>query len=73
MSLNMYQVSVPMFISMLNNLSRILIKAERYAEKRRLTQLFLLTLDLLLTCIQYPGKFRLVQTWLEKELPGSQM
>ena len=36
MSLNMYQVSVPMFISMLNNLSRILIKAERYAEKKKI-------------------------------------
>ena len=36
MSLSMYEISVPMFINMLENLSSILKKAERHAEKRKI-------------------------------------
>ena len=36
MSLTMYDISIPMFINNFNILSRILSKAERYAEKRKI-------------------------------------
>ena len=36
MSVSMYEISVPMFINMLENLSSILKKAERHAEKRKI-------------------------------------
>ena len=36
MSVSMYEISVPMFINMLENLASILKKAERYAEKRKI-------------------------------------
>ncbi len=36
MSVSMYEMSVPMFINMLENLSLILKKAERHAEKRKI-------------------------------------
>ena len=36
MSVSMYEISVPMFISMLENLSSILKKGERFAEKRKI-------------------------------------
>ena len=36
MSVSMYEMSVPMFINMLENLSSILKKAERHAEKRKI-------------------------------------
>ncbi len=36
MPLNMYQISVPMFISSLNMLSGILAKAERYSKKKKI-------------------------------------
>ncbi|MGE4596545.1 MAG: DUF1993 domain-containing protein [Methylophilaceae bacterium] len=38
MSISMYQISVPMFIKSLNNLSAILSKGERHAEKRKIDQ-----------------------------------
>ena len=36
MSVSMHEISVPMFINMLENLSSILKKAERHAEKRKI-------------------------------------
>ena len=36
MSVSMYEISVPMFINMLENLASILKKAERHAEKRKI-------------------------------------
>lgn len=36
MSLTMYQATVPVFISMLTNLSNILKKADHYAESKKI-------------------------------------
>ena len=36
MALSMYEISIPIFINNFNILSKILLKAERYAEKRKI-------------------------------------
>ena len=36
MTLSMYDISIPLFINNFNILSRILLKAERHAEKRKI-------------------------------------
>ncbi|MGB3390540.1 MAG: DUF1993 family protein, partial [Pseudaminobacter sp.] len=43
MTLSMYQASVPVFLSMLENLSNILARAEAYATERKIDPAVLLT------------------------------
>jgi len=54
MSLSMYEVSVPLFINNFNILSKILLKAEKDAEKRKIDKLIFINARL------YPDMFPLV-------------
>jgi hypothetical protein len=55
MTISMYQASVPLFKSMLNNLSEILLKAQAYADKKKIEEKVLLETRL------FPDMFPLVR------------